>query len=320
MAFRASRGKPMLGGHLSARKSNSRFGAGANHLLGQLQHAAARKPGLGGAGGSAHHAPAAPRPHVAPQPDSLYNSQIDLANRQQQASLNDLQGQERSIKYDFGLEDPTNPFSRANALKQAFLAKYKGESASLASQGHLYSGAHERALARTRLEEEHARADLRSAYERAINTVGAEKAGVKFNSEQDKLSAFEDWLNRAPEPTSPASSGGGAKAKPASKPAPAQAKAGPGQYGQGAAAVAQGSAPKPPAARSGGQVGQGANALLRALGQGGTSKSTKVPVKAKGRTKVRLSKQQRQALKRRTTASSRARLRRRFIRQNRSGR
>lgn len=148
-----------------------------------------------------------PRPALAPQsqqPDSIYNSAVDLAGRKEEQALTDLGGQETAVKRDFGIEDPTDPFSRVNALKNTFLARQKARSVGIAGQGLLYSGTHERAMARTRNEEEQARSELRKAYEAAIGAIGAQKAGVKFNSEEERAQAFEDWLARAPEADAPA--------------------------------------------------------------------------------------------------------------------
>lgn len=155
------------------------------------------KPGLGQ--GPAGPKPKAPAVGQHMEPDAAYNTRVDLATRSGEQRLSELSDQEGAIKHDFGIDDPTNPFSRAEGLKKAFLAKQRGRSAALASAGQLYSGAHERALSRTRQEEEEARANLRQAYEGAIGQIGAEKAGVRFTTEEEKAQAFEDWLARAPE-------------------------------------------------------------------------------------------------------------------------
>ena len=160
------------------------------------------KPNLGAKAAPPKAAPPKPVGRSA-QPDSAYNTRVDIAERQGEERLSQLQGQEQAIKHDFGIEDPTNPFSRAEGLKRMFLAKYRGQSAGIAAQGHLYSGQHERALARTRREEEEARANLRSNYEQAIGAIGAAKAGVRFDTEEQRAQAFEDWLARAPESEAP---------------------------------------------------------------------------------------------------------------------
>lgn len=164
------------------------------------------KPGVGGS-------PSASKPPIvgkSAQPDSIYHGAVDLANRQQESALGSLEGQAQSIRHDFGIDDPTNPFSRAEGLKRAFLARSKAASASLASAGHLYSGAHERALARTRFDEEAARAELRSEFNKAMGQVDSAKTGVKFETEEQKNQAFEDWLARAGDSEAPVAGGSSA--------------------------------------------------------------------------------------------------------------
>lgn len=144
--------------------------------------------------------PAASKPvSHSSQPDSAYYDSVDLAGRQGESRLGQLEGQEQAVRHDFGIEDPTNPNSRAEGLKRMYLQRFRGASAGIAAQGHLYSGQHERALSRTRRDEEEARADLRSNYEGMIGQIGAAKAGVKFDTEEQRIQAFEDWLARAPE-------------------------------------------------------------------------------------------------------------------------
>lgn len=153
------------------------------------------KPGLGGGPG-----PKAAQPQGRQfTPDSAYLNRVDALDTNQNERLNELGQAEQGIKFDFGIEDPTNPFSRAEGLKRSFLARQKGTSAGIAARGQLYSGVHERGLARVRRDEEEARAGLRSAYDEAINEVGAAKSGVKYETEEQKMQAFEDWLARVPD-------------------------------------------------------------------------------------------------------------------------
>lgn len=160
--------------------------------------AQAGKPALGAAG-KGPSTRTVERVAAPMTPDSTYLGAVDLAERRGTERLGQLEGREAGIKREFGIEDPTDPFSRVNALKQTFLARGKAASVNLASQGQLNSGAHERAISRTRREEEAARAELRRAYDSAIGEVGAAKAGVKFDTEEQRAQAFEDWLARAPE-------------------------------------------------------------------------------------------------------------------------
>lgn len=157
--------------------------------------------------------------------DPAYYNRIDTANRKEARSLSDLDAAEQATRFDFGIEDPTNPFSRAQGLKQAYLARRKAASTGLAAQGQLYSGTHERAMNRNRMEEERARSELRAAYEAAIGQIGSQRAGVKFATEEERAQAFEDWLARAPEADGPLGEVAGAVAAggPAPSPAPSPA-------------------------------------------------------------------------------------------------
>lgn len=241
------------------------------------------KPGLGAPAKPVATAKA-PVVGKSAQPDSTYHRTVDLAGRRETQRLGDLDTQERGIKFDFGIDDPTNPFSRAEGLKRAFLARQKAASAGLASQGHLYSGAHERALGRVRLDEEQARAELRSTFDQAIGQIGSARAGVKFDTEEQRNQAFEDWLARAPD-----SEGEVAPAAAATAPVPASTGAAPAQskVQQVAAAapkpaVTQGlkpggdrTIPEPVAKNRQGSAGQAEDRLRKALKQAKQNGNTK---------------------------------------------
>lgn len=144
-------------------------------------------------------APQTPPKGQKPEFDQQYFDRIDRIDRGERSALDDLDASEQRIKFDFGLEDPTNPFSRANAMKLAFLRRARGTSAGLASRGQLYSGAHERGMARVRRDEEEARASLRRSYEDALGDISKRRGQVKFDTEDAKAEAFDAWLRRVPD-------------------------------------------------------------------------------------------------------------------------
>jgi hypothetical protein len=86
-----------------------------------------------------------------------------------------------------------------SGLKKAYLNRRKTASAGLAAQGQGYSGAHERALARTRQEEEAAYNELRNAYMAAVSSLSEKERETKYSSEEARDAAFKEWLDRAPE-------------------------------------------------------------------------------------------------------------------------
>lgn len=185
-------------------------------------------PGKGPARPSAprtgQNAPAQkPKPQAKPkgqgaQPDSRYYEQVDKINTHETEGLSNIAGEKQNVAHEFGIDDPTNPFSRAQGLKKAYLARRKAASAGLASQGQLYSGAHERALAKTRADEEQSYNELRTAYMAALQGLGEKESETKYSSEEERQAAFDEWLNRAPE--ADAGPDSGEDAAPPEKPKP----------------------------------------------------------------------------------------------------
>lgn len=131
--------------------------------------------------------------------DKPYYDTIGDINQREQSGLIDLEGAEKRVRYDFGIDDPTNPFSRIEGLKRAFLQRKKGENTNIAASGQLYSGAHQRAVARTQRDEAEANQGLRDQYEAALRDIGEARKSLKYGSEDSRTEAFEDWLARAPE-------------------------------------------------------------------------------------------------------------------------
>jgi hypothetical protein len=153
------------------------------------------KPGLG----APAPAPPAAEPPKGKKPefDQMYFDRIAGIDRRTTDELGSLDARERRIKFDFGIEDPTNPFNRAQAMKQFYLRRARGTSVGLAAQGHLYSGAHERAMANVRFDEERANAQLRQAYEDALGQIRDLRTNVKRSAEDARADEFMAWLARA---------------------------------------------------------------------------------------------------------------------------
>jgi hypothetical protein len=134
-----------------------------------------------------------------PEFDEPYQRTIGNIDADEATRLSNIADARSSTVSEFGIDDPTNPSSRAAALKRAYLARRKAASAGLASRGQLYSGSHERALLRTRQEEDRAYGELRSAYMAAMAGLSEQERNVTFQSEAEREQAFQDWLARAPE-------------------------------------------------------------------------------------------------------------------------
>ena len=143
-------------------------------------------------------APAPPAQGQQPEFDQPYFDTIDSINRDDTRRRTSFDDDERRVKFDFGLDDPTNPFNRAEALKKSFLFRGRAASAGLASRGQLYSGSHERAMTKNRGDTEEASAALRQSYTDALNQIQRLKDDQTFTSEAARIKAYEDWLARRP--------------------------------------------------------------------------------------------------------------------------
>jgi hypothetical protein len=215
-------------------------------------------------------APAAPKARgaAAPvgqhfEPDEAYNRTINRSTRVEGERLSSIAGERQQTEHEFGINDPTNPMSRAQGLKQAYLSRRKAASAGLASQGQLYSGAHERALAKTRADEEQSYNDLRNAYMGAIGGLNEKERETKYASEEERERAFQDWLERAPEADEPLDEGVDEEASvDEAAPAPLAAT----RQQQGAQVITQ---------QQAGALNQKAKALSKARAKKGATKTSK---------------------------------------------
>lgn len=143
-----------------------------------------------------------PKPPVGHQPefDEQYFSEINSADRRLGEDLSYIAGRRQRTASDFGIDDPTNPGSRAAGLKRAFLASRQRTGGTLAQEpGQLYSGAFSNAMQHERLNEELAYNDLRQQYADALAGLTEDERQARYGSEDTKKQAFQDWLGRAPE-------------------------------------------------------------------------------------------------------------------------
>lgn len=146
--------------------------------------------------------PSAPEPAPSPRapfqwnPDSIYNDTVGLNQRRYEQAIGSLDDTERKTKFEYGFEDPTNPFSRVGELKRGFLALGKSSQTSLNSRGMLYSGANLRSIARNKRNEDQANASLRQAYEAALESIRQQRLNAKTSQEQADLAARQASFDR----------------------------------------------------------------------------------------------------------------------------
>lgn len=133
-------------------------------------------------------------------PDTAYNSEVGLAQRQFEHGQSQLNDQERRTRHEFGIDDPTNPFSRLAELKRTYLNQGKARSANIASQGALYSGQHQASLRNNRRNQEKASAGLRSEYEQLLSGIRDQRQQLTFQREGAGNAAMQAWIARQPVP------------------------------------------------------------------------------------------------------------------------
>lgn len=167
---------------------------------------------------------------MAFQPDSIYNDEVNLANRQYEHATSQLNDQERRFRHEYGIDDPTNPFGRLAELKRTYLNRGGSTGARYAQRGSLYSGARRAALGNVRRGQERDTAALRSSYEQGLAGIRDQRAQLGFAQEASKNTAFQNWLGRQTPPdvdeeAAPAPAVAPGAAKAAGKPSSAALRA-----------------------------------------------------------------------------------------------
>ena len=90
--------------------------------------------------------PAPPQAVSAPPLDPSYDSRLGVINREYGDTLAELQNRETQTRQEYGLDDPTNPYSRAALLQKTYENRNRGTVNSMAARGQLYAGATQNAL------------------------------------------------------------------------------------------------------------------------------------------------------------------------------
>lgn len=129
-------------------------------------------------------------------PDSGYNDEVALNKKRYDDTTGNLDKTESTTKFDYGFDDPTNPNSRVTEMKRQFLAKSNGDQVNLNSRGMLFSGANLRAIDRNKRNEDKGSADLRAAYDAALDAIRRARVGAQTDREGADLAAGQNSYNR----------------------------------------------------------------------------------------------------------------------------
>ena len=174
--------------------ANSLRGRGLNMFTPQVARAMASAAGLPANTGLPGAAPVAPAPTFAP--DVAYNDALAIAHQNYVNALGGLDTQEAQTKYDYGFDNPANPFSKVNELKRQYLNQGRYIGNSLGARGQLYSSARTKALAANSRNQDKDYANLRLAYDRLLGQIGAQRTADGTAEQQAKLQALADAMSR----------------------------------------------------------------------------------------------------------------------------
>lgn len=147
--------------------------------------------------------PPAPPPQAQPVDPAAEQRKILI--QQQLGDTNaSIDQQETDLKRQYGLDDPTDPFSRAALLKQSYQNRVRGTGNSYAAQGQLYSGAIQNAQNANATNYQQGTDALRKAQDAQIGNLERQRAAAIFNAAQGNLDADQlavtDNLANPPDP------------------------------------------------------------------------------------------------------------------------
>jgi hypothetical protein len=153
-----------------------------------------------------------------PQPfDPTYEAQVGLNQRSFNEMNIGLDQQQSGLIRAYGLDDPTDPYSRLALLRQSFERAKRSATNSYFARGQGYSGAAQNALDSAARGYGEGYDTLRKGEDQALADIAARRAAARRGLEQGNIDAGGDALTRAlnapveppPPPKPPAVSGSG---------------------------------------------------------------------------------------------------------------
>lgn len=118
-----------------------------------------------------------------------HDTTVSGLRNQRDQSLTSLAGQEINTRQDYGIDDPTNPFSRARQLQQQFQSQRQGATNSFAARGQLYSGALSRRQNTVRSGYEQGQDELLRGYQSALAGINQQRQAATTDYETGVLDA-----------------------------------------------------------------------------------------------------------------------------------
>lgn len=139
-----------------------------------------------------------PAPAGAPLPfDPIYEGQVGINTTSFNNTNVGLDQEQSGAVRSYGLDDPSDPFSRAALLKQVWQQRGRASGNSLAARGQLYSGAYQNAQNANALGQEQGLDSLRKGQNAVLANIAARRASARTGRDQGNLDAFSAAIGRA---------------------------------------------------------------------------------------------------------------------------
>lgn len=140
--------------------------------------------------------PPPPPPTAQAQPlDPVADQRRILIQQQLGNTQADINQQEQDVKRQYGLDDPTDPFSRAALLRQSYQNRVRGTTNSYAANGQLYAGSEQNAQNSNATNFTQGQDALRKAQDGQIANLERQRTQAIFNAASGNLDATQQSLS-----------------------------------------------------------------------------------------------------------------------------
>jgi hypothetical protein len=141
-------------------------------------------------------AASAPLPAPDITQDPAYQARIAAILRRRDQSISDLGLQEVQTKKAYGIDDTSDPFSKAKLMQESFQRNKAATGTTLAARGQLYSGSMQNAQDANQRSFNENQDALTKAYQAAKAALAQRKTDVVNAAEDDTNTAGSDALGR----------------------------------------------------------------------------------------------------------------------------
>jgi hypothetical protein len=146
----------------------------------------------------APQAPKAVTSTAQPMPfDAGYESQVANINRDLQNTLGQTTYEEQQAKQEYGIDDPSNPYSRAALLQRSYEQGQTGATNQYAASGQLYSGALQNARTENTFQLGAQQDALQRGYQDLLNQLAQRRTAAQQSAGESTSLALNERIARA---------------------------------------------------------------------------------------------------------------------------